>query len=975
MAELLTWTEIETSNSFTPKLVQLRLHSPGFHPESKKRLPQWSNCPPALRYGKVDKSVAGKTFDAGRFENRRGTQLAPVRLSNLKTPAPQKTGSGTSFMPKGTSIYKNIRRVKEEPEYEEGNFSDERKRSVSSYDDLNESLNSEDGSKYSYEETDDEEKDSHKLDHYDYMNASPLSPMHSADESPDALEINSLIQMNAKLSPNLDVPKTFLPQQTSNNSPSLSLRKVVQPAALKPLLQVKKKPKTSKGMVRNVLGKTSDNFNQNERYTESKMATSNEEQKKASGMNHKEWKSMQDELEKAEQEKYQKLIEASSKKLEEEELRLRKENDAALESLKSELRKRIEEEQCSGEKELEAIKIKYQGEKAEEEKKIKAELENLSKSLKLELDALNEANIKTKEATKKQLEEGMHKEIEDLEKDHCAKIKYVKETQDAELSSIEKTHKEHMDQIRETYANKENEARKKVEIMDAAENVDAQAELDRLKDLIKDKENEHQALLKELESVRNNISSEKDSLKNVQDQIANAQNSYSEIQDDIDKTETDLDLLRTEKSALISELSVLKDNINNEKNKLLDLKNAEMSEKGEEASIDHCDKGTNTISVSFNTLSSQTFVDVRDSSCQVQKAADDVACQTIELMQTMLNKTCQVELVPSKSINPQENALGAVNLSYSDTFVNKGFENILNDFGARMDTRMKTIEEQIKNLQENFVSARIKPSDANYVTQADSSPTEVKAFSITHDANLPTNAAHFNATNQNTSFSSHIKCKCETGNFSSCDVFQDVKKSFYHLSDILNQSFVPSITSNQMMYGVDRPISSHSSPFENFYIQFRQLQEKNRITELKHRCENEAAKLVKHSSQNIAGSQQLADLAGKEFSSPYQSPQPHLSHDFMEDPMVRARSIVLREQARTWKQQQKLINSSFAILPSEQGKQSDKFLNNIHLSNSHQIKPFQSSFLNFELDPETDYNRWMTRLNALQQKIRSHKML
>lgn len=44
-------------------------------------------------------------------------------------------------------------------------------------------------------------------------------------------------------------------------------------------------------------------------------------------------------------------------------------------------------------------------------------------------------------------------------------------------------------------------------------------------------------------------------------------------------------------------------------------------------------------------------------------------------------------------------------------------------------------------------------------------------------------------------------------------------------------------------------------------------------------------------------------------------------------------------------------------------------LNELYFTNSNLFFPF------VDVDPETDYNMWMTRLNALQLRIRSHKMI
>lgn len=92
-----------------------------------------------------------------------------------------------------------------------------------------------------------------------------------------------------------------------------------------------------------------------------------------------------------------------------------------------------------------------------------------------------------------------------------------------------------------------------------------------------------------------------------------------------------------------------------------------------------------------------------------------------------------------------------------------------------------------------------------------------------------------------TSLSSRNRCSCEKGDAGSCDVMRDVKSSIFRLNDILSTSFVPSL-GNPVISGFNYPANNYSSPLESFYTQFRQLQEKHRVTELKHKLQSESWK-------------------------------------------------------------------------------------------------------------------------------------
>lgn len=99
---------------------------------------------------------------------------------------------------------------------------------------------------------------------------------------------------------------------------------------------------------------------------------------------------------------------------------------------------------------------------------------------------------------------------------------------------------------------------------------------------------------------------------------------------------------------------------------------------------------------------------------------------------------------------------------------------------------------------------------------------------------------------------SQSKCKCELGDFESCRVMQDVKNSVYHLNDILCANFAPPLRSSTL-YQVTQPVNSYSSSFDDFYAQLRQMQEKQRLVDLKHKCEDSAIQFTKDSPFNLKG--------------------------------------------------------------------------------------------------------------------------
>lgn len=99
---------------------------------------------------------------------------------------------------------------------------------------------------------------------------------------------------------------------------------------------------------------------------------------------------------------------------------------------------------------------------------------------------------------------------------------------------------------------------------------------------------------------------------------------------------------------------------------------------------------------------------------------------------------------------------------------------------------------------------------------------------------------------------SQSKCKCELGDPESCRVLQDVKNSVYHLNDILCANFAPPLRSSTV-YQVTQPVNNYSSSFDDFYAQLRQMQEKQRLVDLKNKCEDSAIQFTKDSSSNFKG--------------------------------------------------------------------------------------------------------------------------
>ncbi|GFQ78662.1 uncharacterized protein TNCT_463091 [Trichonephila clavata] len=991
------------------------LHSPLSNCGFESKLSSLSDAPPLSSSGKTTPSslkpasssatFSERKIDSGHFENRRGTKLAPVRLNALKMPAPSAApkSSGMSFMPKGTSLSRNIRRINEEDQ-SANQIGGIRNRMTLPQEDFNEDLNSDDGSKYSYEETDDDMEKS-----YDDMNQSDggsyFSPPHSTNDSPEALDINSLVQLGTKLPPRLDAGKKVPKLQVLNEDqpPSLSLRKAGQPSFLKPMqLSSKKKatPKKSK--------KVSDlsDHNDTEDDFDSKIAALNEEQRLRFESIQKEWAAMLDELEKQEKAKYDQMLNESSKKLEEEKSLIKKENNEKISELKKELLKKIEEEKSSGQINLDEIKKENQQKLLEEEQKFKQKLDSLTDTLKTEVEKIEQENVRKINEKKKQLDEENKKEIEEMKSLQQINIKKIEESHADEIAVIKEAHKEKIGELQNSLAKEEDKA-KSSSNADKSSTNELQSELAKIQGLLKEETEKYQQLLNELNKLKEDIASEKEVLLKLEEKSTSAQNYYEEIQEEVDKTESDLDLLRNEKSALISELNILKENINNGKSNLKEIMAA--SSPSKKANL--VQKGVNTEVHRISNQSSQTITEVKDGSCQTKEVEiskmDRYSQTNAEKKAETFNISCQVELLqPSTFIDKNEthqaqSDLVSANISKRlqntdashmsvtkiteneninlDILVNKVLENALTDINNKIEARLKSIEKQLSSVQKESNSSPKRTTNLDSTNK--NIPTEVKSVSnVIH----PTECFSFNPEQNSStlikaSIPSSNNCSCEIGDVGSCQVMQDVKNSIYRLNDILSTSYVPSL-GNNVLLGYNHLTNNHSPSLQSFYSQYRQLQEKQRITELKHKLQNGS---TSQQESNVSYGNFLNDVTRKEspqFSRALQSSSVNVSYD----PYSRAKNLVLREQARSWKQQQQFLSSSDMqgflpidrsfntsisdnISPSASSRISSGFSEN---SSAHQFP-----FLKFEPDPETEYNEWMARLKTLQDKIRNHRLI
>ncbi|PRD31795.1 UNVERIFIED_CONTAM: hypothetical protein NCL1_22451 [Trichonephila clavipes] len=949
-----------------------------------------------------------RKIDTGHFENRRGTKLAPVRLNALKMPAPSAApkSSGMSFMPKGASLSRNIRRINEEDQ-SANQIGGIRNRMTLPQEDFNEDLNSDDGSKYSYEETDDDMEKS-----YDDMNQSDggsyFSPPHSTNDSPEALDINSLVQLGTKLPLRLDAAKKVPKLQVLNEDqpPSLSLRKAGQPSFLKPMQLSSKKKATSKKSK-----KVSDlsDHNDTEDDFDSKIAALNEEQRLRFESIQKEWAAMLDELEKQEKAKYDQMLNESSKKLEEEKSLIKKENNENISELKKELLKKIEEEKNSGQIYLDEIKKKNQQKLLEEEQKFKQKLDSLTDTLKTEVEKMEQENVQKINEKKKQLDEENNKEIEEMKSLQQINIKKIEESHADEIAVIKEAHKEKISELQNSLAKEEDKANLSSNA-DKSSTNELQSELAKVQGLLKGETEKYQQLLSESNRLKKDIASEKEVLLKLEEKSTSAQNYYEEIQEEVDKTESDLDLLRNEKSALISELNILKENINNGKSNLKEMIAASSPRK----KVNLVQKGMNTELHPISNQSSQTTTEVKDESCQTKEIEiskmDRYSQTNAEKKAETFNASCQVELLqPSTFMDKSEthqaqSDLVSANISKSlqnfdashisvtkiteneninlDILVNKVLENALTDINNKIEARLKSIEEKLSSVQKESNSTPKRATNLDSTNK--NIQTEVKSVSnVFHPAeyfNVNNNAVQNSSTLIKASIPSSNNCRCEIGDVNSCQVMQDVKNSIYRLNDILSTSYVPSLGNNVLSY--NHPINNHSPSLQSFYSQYRQLQEKQRITELKHKLQNGS---TSQQASNVTEGSYFNDITRKELpqfnralqSSPY-------AVNVSYDPIGRARNLVLKEQARSWKQQQQFLSSTDmqGFLPIDRNFNTS-ISDNISQSTSSRISSgfsensstHQFPFLKFEPDPETEYNEWMARLKTLQDKIRNHRLI
>ncbi|CAL1263753.1 unnamed protein product [Larinioides sclopetarius] len=965
--------------------------SPGRFPKAPlPQLSSLSDAPPLSSSGKTTPSSlkptsgtntrSGGKLELGHFENRRGTKLAPVRLNSLKMPVPSaspKSSTGMSFMPKGSSLSRNIRRANEDaPQQSESPLGAIRTRIIPPEEDFNEDLNSDDESKYSYEETDDDMEKS-----YDQSEGgSYFSPPHSTIDSPEALDINSLVQLGTKLHP----------------------RKPLQQASKKKATP-KKVKKTKKIDDLSDLIDTEDDF-------DSRIAALNEEQRLRFESIQKEWAAMLEELEKQEKFKYDKMFDESTKKFEQEKALISKENNEKLSKLKNELKRKVEEEENSGEVNLAEVKKANEQKLLEEEQKFKQKLDFLTDNLKSEVEKIEQKNAQEVSEKKKQLNEENQKEIDKMKSLQQENIKMLEESHGNEIAMLEETHKRKIAELQNSFSKEEDVAKSLVQDDKSSLVQEVKSELQKVQGLLNDENEKYQQLLLELTKLKENVASEREVLQKLEEKTASAQTYYEEIQDDVDKAENELDLLRNEKSALISELNVLKDNIKEEKLNLLKEKDKVISPT---KMSNFVQRAVNTDASSVFTQTTQTNVETRNISCQIEDLISkvDKCCQVyFERQLEISNASCQVELLQTvahtnknETNEVKSDFIGAkihesltkldanaiekhppvenVNL---DVLVNKVMESALLGISNKIEARLKLIEEQLSSVKKESDPLDQQTSNMNLSDRI--AATEIKSASHAVLQNVFKNSINTSQNNTaafRTPLPCSSSCSCGMGDAGSCQVMQDVKNSIYRLNDILSTSFVPSL-GNTVISDFNFPINNHTNSLQSFYSQFRQLQEKQRVTELKHKLQNGNASL--HSrSLNALERNYSANVTGKEtpqFNNVLNSSSFSLNPN--EDPIARARNLVLREQARSWKQQQQYLNSSDlqGFLPLERNYSSSVSDNISHLASSRissglsdNSSTAQLPFLKFEPDPEAEYNEWMSRLKTLQDKIRSHKII
>ncbi|KAG8195393.1 hypothetical protein JTE90_001407 [Oedothorax gibbosus] len=945
----------------------------------ESKLSSLSDAPPLLTSGKntpptfkTSSPAPEKKRDLGHFENRRGTKLAPVKLGTLKMPVAQKSASPTmSFMPKGSSLSRNIRRMSgEDSDLGRSQFSAKPQITLPP-DDLNKSDYSDDGSKYSYEETEDDMERS-----YDEMNPSDIgsqfSPRHSANNSPEALDINSLVQLGTKLPPRLESSKKnpHLESLKEDQPPSLSLRKSTQSPFLKPLQQQPKKKTGLKSGKPKKLSSLSSKYDQyaTDEEVDSRIAALNEEQRLRFETIQNEWAAMQEELLKDEKAKYDKMLAESNKKLEEEQLFLRKENSEKISKVKSELEKNIEHEKSSCQVTLDDIKKTNEQKYAEEEQQHKKKLESLNEITKKEINKIELENSETIKNRKEQLDKDLEIEIEKLTSLQKTTLEELKESHATEMAMIENAHREKLKALQDTFSKEENEVNQKLE---GSANAPTQDTGDTFKKL----QEEHETLSRELNNLQKKIAEERENLLKLEEKTSAAQVSYEEVQEEIDRTENDLDLLRTEKSTLISELSILKENIKNDKSNLLKERNMDVPTSKKP---DTQNRAVNTsVPYSVVTQAIQTHFELRDISCQVSEIKipfDEKFTQTYDLKTIASDFSCQVDLIQRATADKvhdhatyikddldKNEGLKSIDSENLDVFVRKVLERAMVDVSDKLETRFKSIEEKLGSLDNKKLPA------------PDTFINNIPPMNNPHSFPCEQNQQR-HATIPSTFTTSQLgrnRCNCVKGDPSSCEVMDDVKSSIFRLNDILSTSFAPSI-GNTVISGFSYPANSYSSPLESFYTQFRQLQEKHRVTELKHKLESGAWKERANNTnqlRNVISSSEAFNFNRALNSSSFTG--------VPDDPLSRARNLVLREQARSWKQQQQFLSASDQqeFLPLERNRNISISDASPSLASSGFGTQSPMPFLKFEPDPETEYDEWMTRIKTLQDKIRSHKIL
>lgn len=995
---------------FLPPLEPINegLRSPGRF--SRAPLPQLSSladAPPLSSSGKSTPfgrddtaSPPRRKLDIGRFENRRGNQLAPVKLNSLKMTVPQKPGPVASFMPKGTKRLTKAKKVNEPPKIvEEYHFKGPNK-IVEPIDNLNDSENSV-ASHYSYEESDYDENDHEHSD-------SHLSPSGSSEGSPEPTDINALLHMDRKQTNKLDVPKKL--SQPPNSSMQgifspLNRRKIDQPSTLKPLQKVKttkKEVKSSKG-VKGDIG----HFQSDDSFMGENITSTNEEQQIVI---QKEWKTMCDKEEENMKIKYQELVDAKTQELKVLEMDLRKENEKKIVKIRAELLEEIENEKLASQKELQNAKSLNQEKLKEEEEKFKKECENLKQSLQAEkIKTENEVNADIKNK-KEKLEKQLNEDLQNVQKAHEINLKHIKEAHETEIKNAQKQHEEKSKQLQTSNLKDTKEEE------DLA-SIKMQSDLKSLRELISEEEKRHadikgklskaisdnKTVSDELKELNKKITEERELLKNLEKNKNSIQAECEELQDETEKIETNLDLLRNEKTAFFTELNILKENIKNAKSDLNEVKKAcVLSENKSTKQLSN--KEINTAISIFHMVcqSSQTaIINCKETSSQIEEKlvpSKDSACQTIQLNGDNTDQQDVNFSVETESIgrNARQGHMSR-NISKLDSFVDHELENGLSELKSHLDDRIKPLEQQIRFLQEKLDSS-VTPIPMEKAFNDDTNPQvsiqSAKKF-IREDKNCDLNhVTHPKIPFSNTpsTFDHNFACKCEFGDIESCKIMQEVKSSIFSLNQILNRSFVPSLVSRTMLQGFGNSLAKYGNPVDNYYIQFRELQKRQRTTDLKHVCSNEIEKRTIPITSYLSSSrpdsislERRSDLVESAENSALTSNQPFsygnlLSYNTPEDPIARARDLVLREQAKTWKQKQQITNSFLEenILTKEHPSAISEQIRSQATQSSNLSASFNtlpSSFSIIEHDSSSDYNFWMARLSALQQRVRSHKLL